>query len=208
MDAGAAVSYPSFGGGLAVRVAIIGSSGAGKSTLARSLGEALGAPVIELDALNWQAGWRDLVTHDPETFRDRIAAAVAGDRWVTDGNYSGVAFPLILPRATDLVWLDYGRSVIMRRVIGRSFTRAWSKKELWPGTGNREEFRRWLDKEHPIRWAWDTFERRRDGFSALFNRLQGGRVRLHRLRAPREADDLAERLAELAPVPPLRGEGG
>jgi adenylate kinase family enzyme len=178
-----------------MRVAIIGSSGSGKSTLARSLGEALDAPVIELDALNWQAGWRDLMTHDREAFRDRIAAAVAGDRWIIDGNYSRVAFPLILPRATDLVWLDYDRAVIMRRVIGRSFARAWSKRELWPGTGNREEFRRWLDKEHPIRWAWDTFEQRREGFSGLFERLQDRPIRLHRLRIPREARALVDQLA-------------
>ena len=181
-----------------MRVAIIGSSGSGKSTLARSLGDALGAPVIELDAINWQAGWRDLMTHDPDAFRSGIAEAIGGDRWVTDGNYSGVAFPLILPRATDLVWLDYGRGVIMRRVIGRSFTRALSKKELWPGTGNREEFRRWLDKEHPIRWAWDTFERRREGFSALFDRLQDRPIRLHRLRVPREARALVDQLASEA----------
>lgn len=178
-----------------MRVAIIGSSGAGKSTLARVLGARLDAPVIELDALNWQAGWRDLATHDPEAFRSKIAAAIAGDRWISDGNYSRFALPLILPRATDLVWLDYGRGVIMRRVIGRSFTRALLKTELWPGTGNREAFRRWLDKEHPIRWAWDTFERQRAGYAGLFDRLHGGEVRLHRLRSPGEADGLVARLA-------------
>jgi adenylate kinase family enzyme len=183
-----------------MRVAVIGSSGSGKTTLARSLGEALGAPVIELDAINWQAGWRDLMTDDRETFRDRIAAAVAGDRWVTDGNYSRVAFPLILPRATDLIWLDYGRAVIMKRVITRSFVRAASGAELWPGTGNREEFKKWMDREHPIRWAWDTFDERRKAFSALFESLQDRPIRLHRLRIPREARALVDRFAtEAAP---------
>ncbi|MBV8684979.1 MAG: hypothetical protein JO111_19060 [Caulobacteraceae bacterium] len=178
-----------------MRVAIIGSSGSGKSTLARSLGEALGAPVIELDALNWQADWRDLVTHDPDAFRDAIAAAVEPDRWVTDGNYSRFAWPLILPRATDLIWLDYSRPVIMKRVITRSFMRAASGKELWPGTGNREQFSRWIDREHPIRWAWDTFDERRKNFAALFERLQDKPIRLHRLRFPREAPALVDRLA-------------
>ncbi|HEY1927323.1 MAG TPA: hypothetical protein VGG92_07655 [Caulobacteraceae bacterium] len=183
-----------------MRVAIIGSSGSGKSTLARSLGEALGAPVIELDAINWQAGWRDLVTHDPEGFRARIAEAVAPDHWVTDGNYSRFAWPLILPRATDLVWLDYDRAVIMKRVITRSFLRAATRAELWPGTGNREQFSRWIDKEHPIRWAWDTFDERRKSFSALFERLQDKPIRLHRLRLPREARALVDRFAaEAAP---------
>jgi adenylate kinase family enzyme len=186
-----------------MRVAIIGSSGSGKSTLARSLGHALDVPVIELDAINWQAGWRDLVTHDPEAFRARIAEAVAPDRWVIDGNYSRFAWPLILPRATDLIWLDYGREVIMRRVIARSFVRAVSGAELWPGTGNREEFSRWIDKEHPIRWAWDTFDERRKNFAALFERLQDRPIRLHRLRLPREARALVDQFAaEAAPSMP------
>ena len=51
----------------------------------------------------------------------------------------------------------------MRRVIWRSFSRAVTGRELWAGTGNREEFRRWLDKEHPIRWAWDTWAKNRPG---------------------------------------------
>ena len=195
MDASAAGSYPSCREGFSVRVAIIGSSGSGKSTLAKSLGGALGAPVIELDALNWQPGWRDLATQDPDAFRNAIAAAVEPDRWVTDGNYSRFAWPLILPRATDLIWLDYSRPVIMKRVIERSFMRAVSGAELWPGTGNREEFKKWLDREHPIRWAWDTFDERRKSFSSLFERLQDKPIRLHRLRDPREARALVDRFA-------------
>lgn len=182
-----------------MRVAIIGSSGSGKTTLGRRLSERLDAPLIELDAINWQAGWRDLATYDPETFRTRIAAAVAAERWVCEGGYNRVALPLILPRASDLVWLDYGRSVIMRRVILRSFIRAVSRAEIWPGTGNREAFWRWLEKGHPIRWAWDTLESRRESYGALFDRLQGGgEIRLHRLREPGEAEGLVGQLARKA----------
>jgi adenylate kinase family enzyme len=178
-----------------MRVAIIGSSGSGKSTLARKVGARLDAPVIELDAINWQAGWRDLATHDPALFRERVEAAVAADRWVTDGNYTRFAREPILARATDLVWLDYPRALIMRRVITRSFVRAITKQELWPGTGNREDFRRWLDKEHPIRWAWDTYRSGVVAREALFSRLAGGPIRLHRPRTPAETDALVERLA-------------
>ena len=48
-----------------MRVAVIGGSGSGKTTFGRRLGEALGIPFVELDAVTWQAGWRDLVTHEP-----------------------------------------------------------------------------------------------------------------------------------------------
>lgn len=182
-----------------MRVAVVGSSGSGKSTFARRLGEALGLPVIELDAINWQAGWRDLNTHDPGEFVRRVEAAVAGEAWVTDGNY-GRVLPTILPRATDIVWLDYGRQVIMPRVLRRSFLRSLSRKEIWPGTGNVETWRSWLDREHPIRWAWDTFKLRRARYEEAFADQRLSHVAVHRLRHPREAEALLARFASAQDV--------
>jgi adenylate kinase family enzyme len=172
-----------------MRITIIGSSGSGKSTLARRLGEALALPAIELDAINWQAGWRDLNTHDPETFIARVDQAIAADGWVSDGNYARVQRH-ILARATHLVWLDYDRALTMNRVIRRSIARSWTGRELWPGTGNRENWRHWLDKEHPIRWAWDTFAVRRERYEALCADPRLAHLTIHRLRHPRDADAL------------------
>jgi adenylate kinase family enzyme len=173
-----------------MRIAIIGTSGAGKSTLARRLGAAIDAPVIELDAINWQADWVDLNSHAPDEFIRRVEAAVAAERWVSDGNYSLVR-PLIMARATHLIWLDYSRAVVMSRVLRRSFARAWTGRELWPGTGNREAWRRWLDKDHPIRWAWDTFDSRRARYAAMFDDPALAGVTRYRLRRPGEADGVA-----------------
>jgi hypothetical protein len=82
----------------------------------------------------------------------------------------------------------------MSRVLLRSFSRAWSGRELWPGTGNRESWRRWLDKDHPIRWAWDTFATRRARYEALFDDPSLARLVRHRLRHPREAEPLIDHL--------------
>lgn len=177
-----------------MRVAVVGSSGSGKSTFAKRLAEALGAPHIELDAINHQAGWRSLNEHDPAEFLRRVEAEIAGETWVTDGNYGHVR-DAIWRRAAHLVWLDYERSVIMPRVIRRSFARAIDQKELWPGTGNRETFRMWLDKEHPIRWAWDTWARRRKEYEARVADPRFAHITVHRLRHPREAEPLIRSLA-------------
>ncbi len=63
------------------RIAVVGTSGSGKTTLARAIGAALDLPVIELDAINWQLGWRGLNEDDPELFRARVGEAVAAESW-------------------------------------------------------------------------------------------------------------------------------
>ena len=176
-----------------MRITINGSSGSGKSTLARRLAAALDLPHVELDAVNWQPGWVDLNSTDRPEFQRRVAAALAGDRWVTDGNYSSVQSG-IRARATHAVWLDYPRPLIMSRVIRRSLHRAISSDELWPGTGNVETFARWLDKEHPIRWSWDNYHRQRARYETVFDDPANAHLSVHRLRHPREADELVASL--------------
>lgn len=154
----------------------------------------MGGSHIDLDAINWQAGWRDLNTHDPEEFVRRVEAACAQDVWVSCGNYSRVR-PIYLGRATHLVWLDYPKWLVMGRVIRRSIARAITGDELWPGTGNRETFARWLDKEHPIRWAWDTYADRKARYAAMFDDPALAHLSRHRLTDPRRADGLVAALA-------------
>ncbi len=150
-----------------MRLVVVGTSGSGKTTMAKALSAALGAPRIELDAINWQPGWRDIAIQEPDEFFRRVAEAAAGEAWVIDGNYTK-SRDAHWPRATAFVWMDTERSEVMRRVIWRSFSRAVTKKELWPGSGNKELFRKWLDKEHPIRWAWDNWAMIRARYSAMF----------------------------------------
>jgi adenylate kinase family enzyme len=49
-----------------MRIVVVGTTGAGKTTLARGIAALLELPHIELDAINWQSGWRDLTRQDPE----------------------------------------------------------------------------------------------------------------------------------------------
>src|SRR5438067_3763399 len=65
------------------RVLILGRGGAGKSTFARSLGEALELPVVELDAHFWQADLKPLSAREWTETQARLASA---PRWVMDGD--------------------------------------------------------------------------------------------------------------------------
>ena len=163
------------------RVSVVGTSGAGKSTLARSLAVALDADFLELDSVNHQADWVPLPT--PE-FRRRVASAVAGERWVVDGNYSKVR-DLVWGRADTVVWIDLPRRTVMRRVIWRSFRRAAGRVELW--NGNRERWRNLfaLDKEESvISWAWQTHAANRAKFEAAMADPANGHLRFVRLSSP------------------------
>jgi len=172
-----------------VRIAVIGTSGAGKSTFSARLAHAVSSPHIELDAINWGPNWRDLNTHEPQTFRSRVADALSAPGWVCDGNYS-VVRDLIFDRANGLVWLDPPKTTVMRQVIARSWIRALSGDELWPGTGNREAFSRWLRKDHPIRWAYDTYEGRRDRYQKMFEDPALHRLEKWRIHSRHDADAL------------------
>ena len=133
---------------------MVGTSGAGKSTLAAALARELDAEFLELDSVFHQPGWVPLPRED---FRRRVAAAVAGERWVIDGNYTSQVKDLVWARADTVVWLDLPRRTVMRRVIWRSLWRAAERTELW--NGNRERWRNFfsVDKEESvIAWAWQT----------------------------------------------------
>ena len=184
-----------------MRIAVIGASGSGKTTLAQQLSCEFSIPHVDIDAINWQPGWRDLATYDPDEFRRCVALAMAPDSWVADGNYFRILGPLVFERATHVVWLDYPRALVMRRVFWRSFLRAVDRKELWPGTGNREGLRDWIKPEHPIRWAWSTYASLRAECESRLARPECAHLRIVRLRHPREARTLAERLRRASPSP-------
>ena len=188
-----------------MRIVVVGTSGSGKTTLAKALAAQLALPYIELDALNWQAGWRDLSRTDPDEFVRRATFAVAADAWVADGNY-GLVRDFVWRRATHLVWLDYDRPVIMYRVIWRSLARALLRTELW--AGNRERWGHMLRPSHPIRWAWSTWRRRRREFEERIGQRDYADLVVLRLRRPGEAEKLLRQLMRGSGKPELSGLTG
>ena len=145
------------------RVSVVGNSGSGKSTLARALADAIGGSHLELDSVFHQPGWTPL---DADEFRRIVAEAVAGDRWVIDGNYSAVR-PIVWARADTVVWLDLPRRTVMRQVIWRTLRRGVTREELW--NGNREPLRNfltWAPEESIISWAWHSHAKYHDRYAA------------------------------------------
>lgn len=116
------------------RVLIIGPCGSGKSTLARELAPRMGLPLVHMDQLGWQSGW---VETEKAELIARVAEAVAGERWLIEGNYGSTLTPR-LARADTVIYLDFPRRVFLWRLIKRIFThRGRSRPDMPEGCPER-----------------------------------------------------------------------
>lgn len=182
----------------ALRVLVIGTSGSGKSTFAERLAARTGIAWHELDLINWRPGWHDRHAHEPAAFLADVDAATATGNWVVSGGYSSTR-PIILPRLTDLVWLDLPRWQVMAQVINRSVRRAAGDQEVFPGC--RENWLRLLRRDHPIRWAWDHHAPNRLKFAGQAQAAAAHGARTHRCSNRSDVDLALNRIAAMLPSP-------
>jgi adenylate kinase family enzyme len=180
--------------GIGRRVSVIGTTASGKSTLAAALAVRLGVPHIELDGVEHGPNWTQIPRAQ---FREIVAARIAGDGWVTDGN-SQVVRDLIWARADTVIWLDYPLVVPLWRVTRRTFWRMARRVELW--NGNREQWRRVFSRENLWLYILRTHRGRRQRFAALVAQPEHAHLAVIRLRSPRAAARLLASLPARTPA--------
>ncbi len=172
----------------AERIVVVGTSGSGKTTFARNLAQRLGYPHIELDSLHWLPNWTEAPL---EFFRERVAHAVAGERWVIDGNYGKVR-DIVWARADTIVWLDYPLGVALWRLLKRTAKRVLTREVLW--SGNRENFRSaFIGRESLFVWAITSRPRHHRDYPRLL-REQYAHLRVFRFCSPKEAEGWMARM--------------
>lgn len=167
------------------RYVVVGSSGSGKTTLAEVMAERLSIPHIELDAHFHGPNWTQ---PEPGAFEARVANLVAGDAWVVCGNYSRVR-DIVWSRATHVVWLDYPRSLVMRRLIPRTLRRIATRERLW--NDNLERWRNLVDprpEENVILWSWTRHDLQTERYEAAMVDSTWDHLEFIRLRSPAAAD--------------------
>ena len=156
------------------RICIVGNSGAGKSTLARRLGERLGLPVVHLDVLFWKPDWTE---SEPAEFHRRTAEALAGEAWITDGNFTTVA-DLTLARCDTILWLEQPMLLCLWRSVARALKgHGRARPDMAAGCAEK------IDPAfYGYIWTWSGAPRQRleraiavHGREAKLIRLQGNR---------------------------------
>lgn len=169
------------------RIAVTGTTGSGKTTLGDELGQLLGIPHIELDAIFWQPGW---VEREREEFRRLTAGALSLPAWVVDGNYRSVR-DLTWGQADTLVWLDYPFWVIFWRLLQRTLQRTITREELW--NGNVETLDTALFSRDSIMvWLFKTYWRRKREMPAFLNDPRFSHLQVIHLRRQKDKDQWLE----------------
>ena len=161
------------------RIIVVGCPGSGKTSLALKLGRKLGLPIVHLDVLYWRPGW---TASDTAGFRARVAEAIAGDRWIVDGSFSGLAFDLTLARADTLVVIDRPRWLCQWRIVWRStFDRYGMRPDLPEGCPEQFDW-------NLMREAW-RYDADRAPVIEAERSTYGAHVPVVRLSGDREIED-------------------
>lgn len=103
-----------------MKIAVIGYSGAGKSTLAKKLGKLFRCPVLHLDRIQFEPGWKE---RDRETAK-RMAEDFLDENenrgWIIDGNYTGFSQERRLREADLIIFMNYPRWICLWQALVRS----------------------------------------------------------------------------------------
>lgn len=164
------------------RIVILGKTGSGKTTLARELAAAIGVPHVELDALYFGPNFS---TVPVSVLRERTRAAIAGDRWITDGNKSAVR-DLVWLRADTVIWLDYPWVVSFWRLGKRALWRtSVLKAQAAEGGGRAGLPRQFLSAAKGVLTALRSHMGQRRAYLRMFAEQENQHLAIVRLRSPR-----------------------
>ncbi|NEU74655.1 adenylate kinase [Hassallia byssoidea VB512170] len=165
------------------RISVVGTSGSGKTTLAKQISQRLTIPHIELDYLHWQPNWVEVPN---DVMREKVSQALSGNAWVVDGNYSMVR-DIVWGKADTVVWLDYSLSVVISRVVLRTFQRVVKQQEVC--NGNRETWKTTFSRESIILWALQTYHKNRRQYALLLKKPEYAHLNIVHLRSPASAQN-------------------
>ena len=173
-----------------MKINVVGTSASGKTTFGRQLAKKLDIPFIEMDDLFWGADWQEPA--DAEFF-PKLEAALSDKSWVLDGNYTRT-IPIKWNDVDMVIWLDYSFSRTLYQSLTRAISRSYTKRELWPNTGNRETFRKMFSKDSIVLWMIRGHSRNRAKYLKAMSNASFSHIEFLQLTSPKKARKYIESL--------------
>lgn len=134
------------------KIIILGCPGSGKSTFARALHNCTGLPLIHLDSIWWKPD-RTHITRP--AFDEKLAAVIAADAWIIDGDYSRT-YAVRLQACDTVFFLDYSEEECMagiRERIGAPHPDLpWTEDALDPALV--QEVHKYRNENRPVVLKW------------------------------------------------------
>jgi hypothetical protein len=146
-----------------------------------------------MDAIFWGPNW-----HWPsdEMFFSKLKNEISRDSWILDGNYTRT-IPIKWKNVQMVIWLDYSFARTLFQAVKRAFLRAWTKEELWAGTGNRESFRKgFMSKDSIILWTIKTHKRVRRKYEKFMIDDNFSYIKFVRLKSPKDVENFLSEVAQ------------
>lgn len=158
---------------LGERICILGPSNSGKSTLAQAIARKRDLTVVHLDLL-YHLPNTDWTARPTDEFVALHDAAITGERWVIDGNYSK-CMPQRFLRATGLILLDISIPASLFRYYRRTL---FESERIGALQGRRDS----------IKWSMIyhisvVTPKNRKRYANMFHDLHLPKVRLTSIRA-------------------------
>ena len=175
------------------RINVVGSSGSGKSIFSRKLSAILSIPHVEMDAIFWQPNWQE---SDDNTFFSKLSAEISPlSNQVLDGNYTR-SIPIKWEKVDLVIWLDYSFIRTVFQAIRRAISRAWSQKELWAGTGNKETFRKLFSKDSIVLYTIKSHKRIRKKYELILLDESYSHIEFIHLRSRKESEEFLQQIKD------------
>lgn len=117
-------------------VLIVGSPSAGESTFAKALATRTGLPLVHLDDLCWEKQQLGQQEVPRAVWQQNLKDALAGERWIMDGNYNST-IGTRAARADTVLFLMPPRELCLWRVLRRELSGLHphfaGTRPRWPG---------------------------------------------------------------------------
>ncbi|WP_052183049.1 AAA family ATPase [Rhizobium sp. YS-1r] len=147
------------------RIVIMGNGGAGKTWLAKRMAVRIGMEAVHLDDVYWQPG-RYGIARDKSVVIQEVKKRADDDVWLMEGVY-GWLVDVLLPRATQLIWIDLCEEECVANIRARGIQGGESEESF-------EGLVRWVSEYRARKNNWNSF----DGHLKLYDGFSGVKVRL------------------------------